>query len=74
MSLSSKPIEGSNDSTAPAGGTQPLTPPPPKKVNRFYGAVKVNPTRLIKDVGQIADEVLQHLNSLNADIEVTVEI
>jgi predicted AAA+ superfamily ATPase len=70
----SKPIEGSHDGTAPAGSTQPVTPPPTKKVNRFYGAVKVNPTRLIKDVGQIADEVLQHLNSLNANIEVTVEI
>jgi hypothetical protein len=36
--------------------------------------VKVNSTRLIKDAGQIADEVLQHLTSLNADIEVTIEI
>ncbi|MCD8490337.1 MAG: DUF499 domain-containing protein [Desertifilum sp.] len=50
------------------------TPPPKEKVTRFYGSVQVNPTRLIKDVGQIADEVLQHLNSLDADIEVSVEI
>lgn len=65
---------GGEDRADPLGGTKTVTPPPTKQVNRFYGAVKVNPTRLIKDVGQIADEVLQHLNSLNADIEVTVEI
>jgi predicted AAA+ superfamily ATPase len=63
-----------NDGTEPIGGVKSVTSPPTKKVNRFYGSVKVNPTRLIKDAGQIADEVLQHLNSLNADIEVTVEI
>ena len=68
-------VEGNSDRTGPPGGsTKSITPPPSKQVNRFYGAVKVNPTRLIKDVGQIADEVLQHLNSINADIEVTVEI
>jgi predicted AAA+ superfamily ATPase len=63
-----------SDRTESIGGAKPVTPTPTKKVNRFYGSVKVNPTRLIKDAGQIADEVLQHLNSLNADIEVTVEI
>lgn len=64
----------SHPTDPPVGGTTPITPFSTKQVNRFYGTVKVNPTRLIKDVGQIADEVLQHLNSLNADIEVTLEI
>ncbi|MDX2099489.1 MAG: Swt1 family HEPN domain-containing protein [Leptolyngbyaceae cyanobacterium bins.59] len=66
--------ETDNPIDPPDGGTKPVPPPPTKQVNRFYASVKVNPTRLIKDVGQIADEVLQHLSSLNADIEVTVEI
>ena len=65
---------GESDGTEPIKAAKPITTPPAKKINRFYGAVKVNPTRLIKEAGQIADEVLQHLNSLNVDIEVTVEI
>jgi len=72
--VSDSGADGRGDRTDPPGDTKPVTLTPTKQVNRFYGAVKVNPTRLIKDVGQIADEVLQHLNSLNAEIEVTVEI
>lgn len=60
--------------TGTSGGTVVPPPPPEKKVKRFYGSVSINPTRLIKDAGQIADEVLQHLTTLNADVQVTVEI
>ena len=57
-----------------AGSFGMISPPPPRKVKRFYGSVKANPTRFVKDAGQIADEVIQHLLSLDADVEVTVEI
>ncbi len=70
-------VTGSTSTTTAGttGGTiSPEPPPPEKKIKRFFGCVNVNPTRLIKDAGQIADEVLQHLNALNADVQVTIEI
>lgn len=66
--------DGTRDRPASTDKGTPAALSPTRQVTRFYGAVKVNPTRLIKEAGQIADEVLQHLNSLNAEIEVTVEI
>jgi hypothetical protein len=53
--------------------TKPL-PPATKKFRRFYGSVEVDPVRLKRDIGQIADEVMQHLTGLNAEIKVTMEI
>jgi len=45
---------------------------PPK---RFYGSVKLDALRLRRDVGQIADEVIQHLSSLvGAEVEITLEL
>lgn len=44
-------------------------------LKRFYGAVEINPTRLARDVGQISEEVLQHLAALpSADVKVILEI
>lgn len=41
----------------------------------FYGSVKLDALRLRRDVGQIADEVIQHLTSLvDADIDIVLEI
>ncbi|MDZ8136164.1 MAG: hypothetical protein RM049_12805 [Nostoc sp. DedQUE04] len=45
---------------------------PPK---RFYGSVKLDALRLRRDIGQIADEVIQHLSSLvDAEVEITLEL
>ncbi len=42
---------------------------------RFYGSVKLDALRLRRDVGQIADEVIQHLSSLvDAEVEITLEL
>lgn len=42
---------------------------------RFHGSVNLNPIRLSRDVGSIADEVVQHLAKLtDATIEITLEI
>ncbi|MBW4506717.1 MAG: hypothetical protein KME64_09420 [Scytonematopsis contorta HA4267-MV1] len=47
----------------------------PNLPKRFYGTVKLDALRLRRDVGQIADEVLQHLSSLvDAEVEITLEI
>ena len=44
-------------------------------VRRFHGSIRLDPLRMSRDVGSIADEVVQHLASeLNSRIEVTLEI
>jgi predicted AAA+ superfamily ATPase len=66
----------------PGVGTTPATPAPERAVppatpapTQFFGSVKVDSARISRDVGTIANEVIQHLASLpNSEIEVTVEI
>ena len=42
---------------------------------RFFGTVEVDPDRVARDMGKIAEEVLQHLTVLpKAKMRVTVEI
>jgi len=42
---------------------------------RFHGAVNLDPTRVARDAGRIAEEVIQHLTSIvGANVEVTLEI
>ncbi|MEO0969287.1 MAG: Swt1 family HEPN domain-containing protein [Cyanobacteria bacterium J06639_18] len=41
----------------------------------FHGDVKVDPLRLQRDVGQIADEIVQHFTSLvGSEVEITLDI
>jgi hypothetical protein len=57
----------------PAPGGAPTTPAAPP--THFFGSVKVDAARISRDVGQIANEIIQHLASLpNSEISVTVEI
>ena len=45
------------------------------KPTRFFGSVKLDPSRLNRDAAQVSAEVIQHLTSLiGADVEVTMEI
>ena len=45
------------------------------KPRRFYGSVALDATRLGRDAGRIAEEVVQHLSGLvKAEVEVTLEI
>ncbi len=47
----------------------------PARLRRFYGVVSVDPDRLGRDAGRIAQEVVAHLNALvGSEIEVTIEI
>jgi predicted AAA+ superfamily ATPase len=44
-------------------------------MRRFHGSVSLDPERLGRDAGKIAEEVLQHLTTLkNARVELTLEI
>jgi hypothetical protein len=44
-------------------------------LKRFYGSVELNPDRVGRDAGKIAEEVIQHLSTLpGANVRVTLEI
>ena len=64
----------SDDVTPPAPGDEP---PAPEKAlpKRFYGTVSLDPSRVGKAAGQIADEVISHLEGrVGAKVTVTLEI
>lgn len=53
----------------------PAPPVPDKKFTRFHGTVRLDPTRAGRDAGQIADEIISHLEGLvGAKVTVTLEI
>lgn len=57
----------------PGAGAQPAEAPAQPK--RFHGAVELDPTRVGRDAGRIADEVISHLAGLvGARLKVTLEI
>lgn len=57
------------------GPDQPLLPDARQAPKRFYGTVELNSTRVGRDAGQIADEVIAHIAGLmHADVKVTLEI
>lgn len=46
-----------------------------KKFRRFYGTVELDPMRVSRDAGQIAEEVIQHLAALpSSDVKISLEI
>jgi hypothetical protein len=52
---------------------QPLSEP--VQLKRFHGSVKLDATRVGRDAGRIADEVISHITGLvGADVSVTLEI
>ncbi len=60
-------------------GTTGLTGTPgesaPRVLRRFHGSVELDPTRMGRDAGRIADEVMAHLTSLiGAKAKVSLEI
>ena len=71
---------GEGGSTALPGGGVVVTPPPPSpaetpKPKRFHGTVKLDPARVGRDAGRIADEVISHLAGLvGSSVTVTLEI
>ncbi|MBS0151038.1 MAG: DUF499 domain-containing protein [Nitrospira sp.] len=66
---------GPNTGGAGTGkGTAP-TPKGSRAPKRFHGSVSLDPTRVGRDAGRIADEVISHLVGLmGSDVKVTLEI
>ena len=63
---------GAPGSAPGASNGLPTTPSRPK---RFYGTVALDATRVGRDAGRIADEVIAHLSGLmGASVKVTLEI
>ena len=61
----------------PGPGPEPLQPTSPEaiKPKRFHGSVELDATRVGRDAGRIADEVISHLSGLvGANVKVTLEI
>lgn len=58
--------------TGESSSAKPKPPPVPK---RFHGSVTLDPTRVGRDAGRIADEVISHLVGLvGSNVTVTLEI
>ncbi len=58
-------------------GTQPTDPPPATggQPKRFFGSVALDATRVGRDAGLVAEEVLSHLSGLmGSNVKVTMEI
>ncbi len=65
--------DGNGKGTGGDGGT--TQPPPPLVLRRFHGSISLDPTRLGRDAGRVADEVVSHLAGLvGADVTITLEI
>lgn len=60
------------DKPSAKGRSGPTEAAQPK---RFYGSVKVDATRMSRDAGRLADEIVQHLaKQLMSNVEVRIEI
>ena len=47
----------------------------PPKLHRFHGTVELDPMRVGRDAGNIAQEIVQHLTALaGAGVTITLEI
>ena len=68
------PVDGTAP-IPPGPGPVPPTPPESAKPKRFHGTVELDPERVGRDAGRIADEVISHLSGLvGANVKVTLEI
>ena len=66
---------GSGAGTGPGGAGLDTGIAEPRPPRRFFGTVRLDPDRAGRDMGTVAEEVLQHLTTLpGAEVEVSVEI
>ena len=69
------PVNGPGPIPPGPGSESPTPTPEAAKPKRFHGSVELDPTRVGRDAGRIADEVISHLAGLvGADVTVTLEI
>lgn len=53
----------------------PVGPPAPARPTRYFGTVEIDPTRVNRDVGNLSQELIEHVVALvGADVKVTLEI
>ena len=72
---SSTPGTPGDDRTPSSSAGDPTPQPASHPPTHFFGSVKVDAARISRDVGIIANEIIQHLASLpNSEIVMTVEI
>ena len=70
----SPPVTGGGN-TRPAPQPRNGQPPQPQLARRFFGNIEIDPDRAGRDMGKVAQEILQHLTTLRgAKVKVTVEI
>lgn len=61
--------------TTDRDSTEPTRPPPePTKPTRFYGRVSLEPVRPLRDMGDVAEAIVQQLGQAGASVNITVEI
>lgn len=66
---------GTHEGAEPQAGAQPAEAPKSVPPRRFHSAVELDPARVGRDAGRIADEVISHLAGLvGANVRVTLEI
>jgi hypothetical protein len=66
---------GEDDPNRPESIVQPPPELRARVLRRFHGSVSLDPDRLGRDAGRIAEEIVQHLNALkNAGVSLTLEI
>jgi hypothetical protein len=58
----------------PGAGEKPAPHTGPRRPTRFYGRVGLEPVRLVRDIGDIAEAIIQQLGRVNAEVTITVEI
>ena len=68
-----KPERGEEEGGSGAGGPTKTEPTP--RPRRYHGTVRLDPTRVGRDAGRIADEVIAHLEGLvGSTVTVTLDI
>jgi hypothetical protein len=70
------PGAGEEPGGAPtSGGPTPPPVPASQRLNRFHGSVRLDSTRVGRDAGRIAEEVIAYLaGQMGAEVTVTLEI
>jgi len=71
----STPLATTGGPSPTPGTTEPTKPTEPAKPKRFHGSVELDPQRVGRDAGKIAEEVIAHLASIiGSDVIVRLDI
>jgi hypothetical protein len=67
-------LSGATERLAGEDGRDVATPSGPSVPKRFYGRVSLEPVRMLRDLGDIADAIVGQLGRADAEVTITVEI